>query len=77
MPIKVYTRTTCAPCRLVKTWLQKNGFAYTEINVDEDPAAAGEIVRLSGVLQVPMTVIGEQIVSGMNIGRLASILKSA
>lgn len=62
---------------MVKTWLQKNGFAYTEVNVDDDPAAAAEIFKLSGVMQVPMTVIGEQIVSGMNIGRLASILKSA
>jgi glutaredoxin len=74
MQIKVYTRTTCAPCRMVKAWLQKKGYEYTEINVDEDPSAAKEIMDRTGLMMVPMTLIGDRAVSGMNFGQLASIL---
>lgn len=74
MPVKVYTRTTCAPCRMVKTWLQKKGIKYDEINVDEDPAAAREIVDRTGVMMVPMITVGERVCQGMNFALLTEML---
>lgn len=39
----VYSKNNCAKCRVVKMFLDSNGIAYTEINVDENEA---ELKRL-------------------------------
>lgn len=72
--VKIYTRTTCAPCRAVKTWLQKKGVDYTEVNVDDNPSEEAEILQRTGLLMVPMIVIGENVVQGMNFARLSELL---
>jgi glutaredoxin len=59
---------------MVKAWLQKKGIEYTEVNVDDDPSAAQEIIERTGLMMVPMTLIGDRAVSGMNFGLLASTL---
>ena len=74
MSVTVYTRTTCAPCRMVKTFLQKKGVKYEEVNVDENPERAAEAFEKSGFQMVPVTVIGDRVISGMNIPLLSEIL---
>lgn len=59
---------------MVKTWLQKKGIKYDEINVDEDPAAAREILDRTGFMMVPMTLVGERAVQGMNFALLTELL---
>lgn len=59
---------------MVKTWLQKKGIKYDEVNVDDNPEAAREIMDRTGLMMVPMTLIDDRAVSGMNFGQLASIL---
>ena len=72
--VQIYTRTTCAPCRVVKTWLQKKGVRYEELNVDDNPELMAEVIEKTGLMMVPVTVIGEKFVSGMNIARLSELL---
>lgn len=73
--VKVYTRTTCAPCRTLKHWLKSKGVPYEEINVDEDPALMDLVIKQTGIQQVPMTQVGEdRFISGLNIALLANLL---
>lgn len=39
----VYSKNNCSKCRVVKMFLDSNGIAYTEINVDENES---ELKRL-------------------------------
>ena len=72
--VKIYTRTTCAPCRTVKTWLQKKGVKYEELNVDEQPELMDDVIRKTGLMMVPVIVVGENHVQGMNFSRLSELL---
>lgn len=74
MPVKVYTRTTCAPCKMLKTYLQKKGIQYEEINVDENQEGFSEIVAQTGLQMVPVTVIGDKIIQGLNLGLISKEL---
>jgi mycoredoxin len=57
MNVRVYTAAWCRDCRAAKQFLDANGIAYTEINVDEDPAASDELVRHVGKRAIPQMVI--------------------
>lgn len=74
MPVTVYTRTTCAPCRMVKTFLQRKGVQYEEKNLDDNPELATEAFEKSGFTMVPIIVVGERVVSGMNLPLLSELL---
>lgn len=73
MPVTVYTRTTCAPCRTVKYYLQKRGVVFTEKNID-DPDNQAEFARLGTFSMVPLVVVGEHKIQGLNLGLLAEAL---
>lgn len=74
MPITVYTRTTCAPCKMLKRFLQSKGIDYNEINVDENQEAYGKIIQQTGLSMVPVTVVGEKIITGLNLPLLSKEL---
>jgi mycoredoxin len=57
MDVRMYTASWCRDCRAAKQFLDENGIAYTEINVDEDPAASDEVVRRVGKRAIPQMVI--------------------
>ncbi|MGA2536388.1 MAG: glutaredoxin family protein [Terracidiphilus sp.] len=57
MEVKVYTSVWCRDCRAAKQFLDAHGIAYTEINVDTNPAASAEVVRRVGKRAVPQLVI--------------------
>lgn len=77
--IKVYTRTTCAPCKALKTWLNYKNLPFSEINVDEDQNAMSDVITLSQRQMVPCTIVTmqdntQQIISGYNLTQLASLI---
>lgn len=74
MLVTIYTKNTCAPCRMVKQWMNKKGIAFTELSLDDNPDLAGEVVRKSGNMMVPMIQVGDNIVSGPNIPLLSKLL---
>jgi glutaredoxin len=57
MKVQVYTAGWCRDCRAAKQFLDAHGIAYTEINVDLDPAASAEVLRRVGKRAIPQMVI--------------------
>ncbi len=58
----------------MKEFLSQRGVSWTEKYVDEDRAAAIEMIRRSGQRGVPVTVIGDEVVVGFDRRKLESIL---
>jgi glutaredoxin len=71
--VTIFTRTTCAPCKTVKYFLQKKGVAFVEKNVDE-PENAAEFAKVSDFPMVPLVLVGDQKVQGMNLSLLSNLL---
>lgn len=55
--ITIYTTTTCPYCKMEKEYLTSKDIPYENIFVDQDPKAAEEMVKISGQMGVPFTVI--------------------
>ena len=56
--LTMYSTTWCGDCRRSKMWLEAQGVAFEEINIDESPEAAREVMRLNaGLRSVPTIVI--------------------
>lgn len=58
--ITVYTTTTCPYCKLEKEYLDSKGIKYENVFVDKDSKAAEEMVKISGQMGVPFTVITKE-----------------
>lgn len=76
--ITVYSTMSCPYCFKLKDWLKDNGFAYEDVLVDKDPAAAQKMVQMSGQMGVPFTTVadGEKMhgVLGFNVPALSQLL---
>jgi glutaredoxin len=57
MIVQVYATKWCRDCRAAKQFLDEHSIAYTEIDVDADPAASAEVMRRVGKRAVPQFVI--------------------
>jgi mycoredoxin len=58
-PLTMYTTTWCAFCRRLKSQLAAEGIEMTEINIEEDPAAADFVMSVNGGFQTVPTVVFE------------------
>lgn len=56
-PLTMYTTTWCAFCRRLKSQLAADGIEMTEINIEEDPAAADFVMSVNGGFQTVPTVV--------------------
>nr|WP_145165024.1 glutaredoxin family protein [Paenibacillus terrae] len=61
----VYTSTNCPHCRQVKGYLADKGIEFEERNIEQNDEYAQQVWDM-GVRAVPLTVIGENRVLGMN-----------
>jgi glutaredoxin len=59
---------------MVKRWLQNKNVPYTEKSLDDNIDYASEAFEKSGLQMVPVITVGEQVVSGANIGLLSKLL---
>jgi glutaredoxin len=57
MKVRLYTTSWCRDCRAAKQFMDTHGVAYTEVNIDADPAASDEVVRHVGKRAIPQLVI--------------------
>jgi glutaredoxin 3 len=66
MPVvEIYTTPWCGYCRAAKDLLGRKGVAFTEIDVEEDPARRQEMIqRAGGRFTVPQIFIGDTHVGG-------------
>lgn len=58
---------------MVKEFLSREGHPFETRNIEEDDAAYDELMKL-GARSVPVTVIGDQVVTGFDQGRLRAAL---
>ncbi len=74
--ITIFTTNTCAYCGMVKRYLDMKGLTYNVVNLDDQPDRQAEVLKLSGALTVPVTVVTKQddsqeVVIGYNLPQLA------
>ncbi|OIJ62824.1 mycoredoxin [Streptomyces mangrovisoli] len=54
--VTMYSTTWCGYCRRLKSQLDREGIAYTEINIEQDPASAAFVEKANGGNQTVPTV---------------------
>lgn len=71
--IKVYSKTVCPQCRMVKKFLEDKGVPFEDINVEKNEEAKTYLQSL-GFQTVPVTVSGDEIVVGFAIDKLRELV---
>ena len=56
-PLTMYTTNWCAFCRRLKSQLAAAAIEITEVNIEEDPAAADYVMSVNGGNQTVPTVV--------------------
>ena len=55
--ITMYTTTWCGYCRILKKGLDREGIAFTEVNIEDDASAADYVQSVNGGNQTVPTVV--------------------
>lgn len=66
--VKIYSTSWCAFCKAEKKFLSEKGVKFEDVNVEEDESQAKEMIKLSGQMGVPYTVIKKD--DGSQVGVL-------
>ena len=72
--IEIYTTPWCAYCKMAKEYFKKNGIAYTEHDVAEDPVKRQEMIDKTQQMGVPVIIIDGKIVIGFDREKIAELL---
>jgi len=72
MTITVYTKPDCMQCDMTKRLMDREGIAYSSVDVTED-AEAMELVRGMGYLSMPVVVAGNEHWSGFRAERVKGL----
>lgn len=72
----VYTSTHCPHCKQVKSFLNDKGIEFEERNIELEEKYAEEAWNM-GVRAVPVTLIGEHKIMGMNMTQFNKALAEA
>lgn len=70
--VKIYTKPNCVQCDMTKKLLDKNGVAYTTVDITEDQAAYDEVIDM-GFLAAPVVISGEQSWAGFQPDKINAI----
>jgi mycoredoxin len=55
--VTMYSTTWCGYCQRLKKQMDREGIAYTEINIEQDPASAAFVEKANGGNQTVPTVL--------------------
>lgn len=73
--VTFYSASWCGWCRKTRALLTELGVAYSERDIDKDPNARSEMLRLTGgALGVPVLDIGGTVVRGYSPDRIKALL---
>ena len=56
-PVTMYSTPWCGFCRRLKSQLAREGIEITEVNIEQDPAAADYVMSVNGGNQTVPTVV--------------------
>jgi glutaredoxin-like YruB-family protein len=73
--VVIYTTPACPSCMAAKTFLQKNGIEFVEINVASDKGAAIKMIEKTGQMSVPVLDINGKIIVGFDRDAIKRALK--
>jgi glutaredoxin-like protein NrdH len=71
----VYSSTNCHYCAQLKQYLHDQGVDFEERNIDTNTEHAKQLQAL-GMMSVPVTVIGEMTILGLNPSRIKKALSA-
>ncbi|MFQ5647807.1 MAG: glutaredoxin family protein [Candidatus Aenigmatarchaeota archaeon] len=72
--VRIFSTTSCPWCVRAKEWLKENKIEFEEVDVQQDRAAAQEMVEKSGQTGVPVLEVGDKIIVGFNLEELKKAL---
>lgn len=72
----VYSSNTCTYCKQLKAYLGTQNIEFEERNIDVNPAFGDELFSM-GVQSLPLTIIGEEKILGLNVTRIQQALAGA
>lgn len=64
--VLMFSTPTCTYCRQAKRYFREKGVRFRDVDVSKDPAAARDMVRMSGQQGVPVIKIGSKVMVGFN-----------
>ena len=73
---KIYTTPGCPWCAKTKEFFRNNKIKFIEIDVSKSSDKAKEMIKKSGQIGVPVTIIGNEIIVGFDEDKLRKILKT-
>jgi mycoredoxin len=69
MHVLVYSASWCRDCREAKRFLDKHRISYTEIDIENTPGAADEVMQHVGKRAIPQFVIDGKWIQPYRPGR--------
>ena len=72
--LQIYVKPWCPWCLMARSWLTQRGYAFAEIDVTADPAAYGDMVRISGQTRAPTAVVGSHVLPDFGPSELEAFL---
>ena len=55
--VTMFSTTWCGYCRVLKQAMDREGIAYTEVNIENEPGAADYVMQVNGGNQTVPTVL--------------------
>jgi len=75
MKVRVFSTTWCVYCKMAKEFLKQKNVKFEDINIEENPEKAKEMVNLSGQTAVPVIDVEGEIIVGFDKERLKKLLR--
>ena len=69
MNLVVYTAAWCRDCRTAKRFLDQHSIPYTEVDIEDTPGAAAEVVAHVGKRAIPQFVLDGKWIQPYRPGR--------
>ena len=75
--VVVYTTPWCGWCRKTLAWLDGQGIAYQNKDIEADSRWRDELIRKTGKTSIPVVEIEGELVRGFNPEKIQSLLAEA
>ena len=71
----VFSTSSCSWCSKLKNYLRKNNIRFKDVDVSRDASAAKDIVRRTGQMGVPVTLIDNKPIIGFDKAKIDRLLE--